>query len=75
MTTESKGWTLLIAYGPEGVVGAHVVPIDDLREHVTTPDCWCKPTVDMVPSVDGDTPLHSHNSADLREASEEGSMH
>jgi hypothetical protein len=24
----------------------HVMPTNDLRPHVSSPDCWCKPTPD-----------------------------
>jgi len=37
----------------------HVVPVNDLREHVRSRDCWCKPRVDLSICV--------HNSADQRE--------
>jgi hypothetical protein len=44
----------------------HVVPINDLREHVEDGTrCWCKPTVDE----DG---LIVHNSMDGREKFETG---
>lgn len=26
--------------------GWHVVPLNDLREHVTNGSCWCRPTLD-----------------------------
>jgi hypothetical protein len=43
---------------------AHVVPIDDLREHEDTPTCWCKPT----PCED--EVVYTHHSLDQREKSE-----
>lgn len=42
----------------------HVVPLGDLREHVSSLDCWCKPRDD-----DG---VVIHNSMDQRETYEEG---
>lgn len=44
----------------------HVVPIDDLREHVETACCWCAPRVECV---DGDPEaiVIVHASADGRE--------
>lgn len=45
----------------------HVMPMNDLREHVDSRDCWCKPT------PDGDEPLVIvHHSMDRREEYEEG---
>lgn len=29
-----------------GVVGRHVIPVDDQREHYTIVHCWCIPTID-----------------------------
>ena len=46
------------------VFGIHVIPLDDLRPHNESPDCWCSPTAD-----DG---VVIHNSADLREQYEQG---
>lgn len=42
----------------------HVMPIDDLREHIDSIDCWCKPTIKENGSV------VVHNSLDGREYSE-----
>lgn len=45
----------------------HVVPINDLREHVLSMQCWCKPERDEeAPGV------IAHNSLDQREAVERG---
>lgn len=45
----------------------HIIPLDDLREHVTSVDCWCHPTPDV------DEPLVIvHHSMDRREEYEEG---
>ena len=44
----------------------HVMPVDDLREHVDSRDCWCRPTYD-----DG---VWVHHSMDLREEYEEGRL-
>jgi len=45
------------------VVGTHVMPINDLREHSLT-DCWCQPSDDEGVTV--------HNSSDKREFYERG---
>jgi hypothetical protein len=42
----------------------HVVPVNDLREHIANTDCWCKPYED-----DG---VWVHHSMDRREEYEEG---
>jgi hypothetical protein len=45
----------------------HVIPTNDLREHVASTDCWCKPTEDdEYPTV------WVHNSMDRREEFENG---
>ena len=50
-------------YAHDGVASAHVMPVDDEREHTDSPDCWCKPTDDEGVWV--------HHSADHREFREE----
>lgn len=45
----------------------HVIPNNDLREHVSRPDCWCKPVEHEETSG-----LWVHNSLDRREEYEEG---
>ena len=42
----------------------HVVPVNDLREHELTPECWCKPTPDE------EYDLFAHHAMDGREAFE-----
>jgi hypothetical protein len=45
----------------------HVVPLNDLREHTDSPDCWCNPTED-----DGEWPdVWVHHSMDRREEYEQ----
>lgn len=44
----------------------HVLPINDIREHETTGDCWCDPAIE----VNSKLPLVVHNSADQRELKE-----
>ncbi len=47
----------------------HVVPLNDLREHNASADCWCKPTEeDEWPGV------WVHHSMDKREEYEQGRM-
>lgn len=45
----------------------HIVPINDLREHIASKDCWCGPTEDA--QVDD---VWVHHSMDKREEYEEG---
>ena len=45
----------------------HVIPLNDLREHVASANCWCKPTED-----DGWPGVWVHHSMDRREEYEEG---
>jgi len=44
----------------------HIVPINDLREHELSPECWCRP----VPDEEHD--VWVHKSLDGREAFEAG---
>ena len=44
----------------------HVIPINDLREHEASADCWCRPTPDE------EHDLFVHHSLDYREAYETG---
>jgi hypothetical protein len=48
----------------------HIVPLNDLREHECSVDCWCGPTLadDCPPGTD----IHLHNALDGRESYEEG---
>ena len=41
----------------------HVLPLDDLKEHKETRDCWCKPTVEVEESRF----VIVHNALDRRE--------
>lgn len=35
-----------------GPAPVHVCPIEDVRDHVESPDCWCRPERDeVVPSL------------------------
>lgn len=52
-----KGW--------EVIVEKHVVPQDDLREHITDVSCFCFPTQDSA-----DPYLYVHHAADGREKRE-----
>jgi hypothetical protein len=47
----------------------HVTPIDDLKEHEMSRDCWCKPLVQQEP--DDEHALVIHNAEDGRELVEE----
>jgi hypothetical protein len=44
----------------------HVYPLGDLREHVKSSECWCKPNNDR------DENIFEHNALDGREAFETG---
>lgn len=58
---EVNGW---ISLEPLPGKLPHVMPINDLREHVESNDCWCSPTED-----DG---VMVHHSMDRREEYERG---
>jgi hypothetical protein len=45
----------------------HVVPLNDLREHIASVDCWCKPIED-----DDFPDVWVHHSMDGRESYETG---
>jgi hypothetical protein len=45
----------------------HVIPLDDTRDHIPFPECWCCPTPD-----DEYPEVLLHHSADGREDFEEG---
>lgn len=45
----------------------HVIPVGDLREHESSPACWCKPTPD-----DEEHEIFVHHAMDNREAFETG---
>lgn len=45
----------------------HTMPVNDLREHVESADCWCRPKQD-----EEEPQLWIHNSMDRREEYEEG---
>ncbi len=45
-----------------------VIPLNDLRDHVSGPKCWCDPVEDDVAAG-----LYVHKSADGRESFEDGS--
>jgi hypothetical protein len=44
----------------------HVLPVNDLREHTASSDCWCKP------ALDADDSIYVHHSMDRREEYENG---
>lgn len=60
----SNAWQLIHRFqSPEG----HVVPVDDLKVHILTPECWC------CPAPDDDYPhVLIHKSMDRREEFENG---
>jgi hypothetical protein len=54
--------------GPTGTgnLVTHIVPVDDLRPHELTSDCWCHP------HLDHEDWIATHQSADCREDFENG---
>lgn len=46
----------------------HVLPVDDLREHEETAECWCSPRLEYA----GVGEVVIHNSMDGRELYERG---
>jgi hypothetical protein len=45
----------------------HVMPVNDLREHESAADCWCRPRRD-----EEEPRVLIHNSMDERESYEQG---
>jgi hypothetical protein len=54
-----EAWEVLATRG-----ASHVCPVDDLRPHLVSPECWCHPTDDEGVWV--------HNAMDRRELVERG---
>ena len=44
----------------------HVMPVNDLKDHTCSEDCWCKPT------KDDEYDIYTHHSLDGRELVENG---
>lgn len=65
-----SGWELTHLMLGGVLVEQHVIPLDDLRDHVASSDCWCKPFED--PDPEAPAGLWAHNSMDRRELLEEG---
>lgn len=57
------GWALSQDVG----LRIHCTPVDDMREHERSTECWCKPTQD-----DEEPRVWVHTSMDGREAFEAG---
>lgn len=55
-------WELIASGGHDG--NRHVLPIDDLREHVEQRTCWCEPVLERA--KDG-VLIVTHNALDGRE--------
>lgn len=47
----------------------HVMPVDDLREHDGTRDCWCQPALEQ--DEEHDAMIVIHHAADGRELVEQ----
>lgn len=56
-----------MGFDMEDAIEWHVVPRGDVREHETATSCWCDPVED-----EEEPGLWLHNSADDREAFEQG---
>ena len=68
MIDKDKGWRMEIVEYEEGRIQGHVMPVDDIHDHDTAPDCWCNPDAcEEVPCIEGTAQLFLHNSADRRE--------
>lgn len=46
-----------------GIQVANVLPVNDLKEHIETPYCWCEPLIEYKDGVK----IIIHNSLDGRE--------
>lgn len=54
--------------------GQHSIPVNDIKPHVFSADCWCRP--EDVADESCDEPVWSHNSMDRREHTiEQGIVH
>jgi hypothetical protein len=64
-----SGWNVIsMADDADIVREVHVIPVDDLRPHEPSRDCWCGTFED-----DEDPTVIGHNSMDRRELIETGS--
>lgn len=55
----------------EDITEAHIVPVDDLVEHVSEADCICGPDCEPIERSDGTFAyVYRHHSLDGREAHE-----
>ena len=59
-------WITISGRANDGTQSTHVVPDEDLYEHVLSYDCWCQPSLDI------EYMIATHNSADKREEFETG---
>lgn len=52
----------------------HIIPVNDIGEHVESPGCWCDPEIEWIDEDTGlpfpNGALITHNSADHREDEE-----
>lgn len=63
----SNAWAAI----PTDTVGewGHVIPLNDLQDHILSPRCWCSPHED-----DDCEGVWIHNSADARELYDSGAL-
>lgn len=59
-------WRNIRGESMTGDIVVHVIPMDDIRRHELTAECWCEPELDYEHMV------AVHNSADGREKFETG---
>lgn len=65
MTETSTPEACIDAYEDEHI---HVVPVNDIRDHYASADCWCEPELDEESEV----PVYIHNPGDGRDKYESG---
>lgn len=61
-----NGWEHYTGTSKTGLKVTHVTPVNDIRPHTYSADCWCEPEINKLDHI------VIHNSADQREAYEYG---
>lgn len=59
-------WEIVVGFAGGWHTISHIIPVDDLKDHLLDCKCWC------VPSLDEEDWVATHNSADGREDFESG---
>ena len=62
--------------GKPASIPIHVLPVNDLREHVEAPDCWCQPRLEIEESflTGRQTTIVVHYAADGRDLVEQSGV-